>query len=190
LAARFPRPGFVDGESAPGQGRAIQTGNRVLCRAAVWHLDEAKTPRAAGVAVGHNPDRVDRPIRLEELAEVLLRGGKSQGAHKNLHVCGPQGSGCLWSQDTSHRLPTLYSHRQTARDGPELGGVSHGEASLPARLLIPLAPVPALPRFPGARRSSPWHDRGPQPWRARCGPVLAGRLCYTADRGSGGRGPG
>jgi hypothetical protein len=60
-------------------------------RGAVWHLDKAKTPRAAGVAVGHNPDRVDRPIRLEELAEVLLRGGKSQVAHKNIHVCVPQG---------------------------------------------------------------------------------------------------
>src|SRR5215813_8700391 len=118
LAARFPRPGFVDREGTPSQGRAIQTGNRVLCRAAVWHLDEAKTSRAAGVAVGHNPDRVDRPIRLEELAKVLLRGGKSQVAHKNIHVCVPQGSGCLWSRDTSHRLPTLYSHRQTARDGP------------------------------------------------------------------------
>ena len=75
---RGSRLRFVDREGAPGQGRAVQASNRVLGRVAVWHLDEAKTPRAARVAVGHNADRVDGPIRFKELAEILLRGRKGQ----------------------------------------------------------------------------------------------------------------
>jgi len=72
LTARCPRPRFVGCEGAPGQGCAVQASNRVLCRVAVWHLNKAKTPRAAYVAVGHNPDRVDSPIWFEELVEVLV----------------------------------------------------------------------------------------------------------------------
>src|SRR5206468_12111160 len=64
----------------------IESFNGACCRVAVRHLDEAKAAGAAGLAVGHNPNRVDGTIRLEELTQVLLRGGKSQVAHKDMHA--------------------------------------------------------------------------------------------------------
>ena len=64
--------------------RAVEGVNGAFRRMAVRHLDEAKAPRAAGLTVGHDPDRVDAAIGLEELAEVLLRGGKGEVAHKNI----------------------------------------------------------------------------------------------------------
>src|SRR5712692_8368851 len=85
LTPGFPRLGFVDREGAAGQCWTVEGLNGALGRAAVRHLDEAKAPRAAALAVGHDPDRVDGARGLEELAEVLLRGGKSQVAHKNIH---------------------------------------------------------------------------------------------------------
>ena len=86
LTAWFPRPRFVDREGAAGQGRAVEGVYGRLRRAAVRHLDEAKAPRPTGLAVSHDPDRLDAAIGLEELEEVLLRGGKRQVAHKNVHV--------------------------------------------------------------------------------------------------------
>jgi hypothetical protein len=53
---------------------------------AVWHFDEAKTPGTARVAVEHNPDRIDGPIGLKELAEVMLRRGKRKVTDKDIHV--------------------------------------------------------------------------------------------------------
>ena len=86
LPAWFPRPRFVDGEGTARALCAIESVNGAFCRVAVRHLDEAKAAGAAGLAVGHNPNRVDGTIRLEELTQVLLRGGKSQVAHKDIHA--------------------------------------------------------------------------------------------------------
>ncbi len=85
-AAWFSRPRFVDREGAAGQGHAVEGVNGAFCRPAVRHFDEAKAAGAAGLAVGHDSDSLDRAIWLEELAEVLLRGGKGEVAHKNIHV--------------------------------------------------------------------------------------------------------
>jgi hypothetical protein len=74
LRARFARPRFID-------------------RTVVRHLDEAKASRTTGLAVGHNPDRVDAAIGLEELTEALLRGGKSQVTHKDIHATFSRGTG-------------------------------------------------------------------------------------------------
>src|SRR5919206_4917619 len=93
LTARFPRPCFVDRESAAGQGHAVEGVNGRLRRAVVRHLDEAKAPRTTGLAIGHNSDGFYRSIRLEELAQVLLRRGKSQVAHKNVHAWFSRGKG-------------------------------------------------------------------------------------------------
>jgi len=49
--------------------RSVEGVNGRLRRAGVRHLDEAKAPRMAGLAVGQNPDGVYRPIRLEELTQ-------------------------------------------------------------------------------------------------------------------------
>src|SRR4030095_5480147 len=65
LTAWFPRPRFVDREGAAGQGRAVEGVYGRLRRAAVRHLDEAKAPRPTGLAVGHDPDRLDAAIGLE-----------------------------------------------------------------------------------------------------------------------------
>src|SRR5499433_3254071 len=78
LPARLARPRFIDREGTAGQGRAVEGVYGRLRRAGVRHLDEAKTPRTPGLTVGHDPDCVDAAIRLEELAEVLFRGRKSQ----------------------------------------------------------------------------------------------------------------
>ena len=56
LPARCLRPCFVDREGAAGQGQAVEGVNGALHRLAVWHLDEARTPRTASLAVGHHPD--------------------------------------------------------------------------------------------------------------------------------------
>jgi hypothetical protein len=53
---------------------------------AVRHLDEAKAAGAASLTVGHDPDRLDSAIGFEELAEILLRGHKSEVTHKNVHA--------------------------------------------------------------------------------------------------------
>ena len=37
----------------------------------IRHLDEAKTPRTVGLALGHHPDRVYRAIRHEELTQLV-----------------------------------------------------------------------------------------------------------------------
>ena len=48
-------------------------------------------PRERPVSrVGHNPGRLNRSIRLEELTQVLLRRGKSQVTHKNVHAWFPE----------------------------------------------------------------------------------------------------
>ena len=47
LPARFSRPRFVDRKGAAGQGHAVEGVNGTLRRLAVWHFDEAKTPRTA-----------------------------------------------------------------------------------------------------------------------------------------------
>jgi hypothetical protein len=86
FSAWLSRPCCIDREGAAGQGRAVERVNGPLRRGAVRHLDEAKTPCTASLAVGHNPDGFYRAIRLEELAQVLLRRGKSQVAHKNVHA--------------------------------------------------------------------------------------------------------
>src|SRR5262249_32041337 len=86
LTVWFPRPRFVDGEGTASDLRAVEGVNGTLRRGAVRHLDKAKTSRAAGLAVGHNSDALDRAIRLKELAEVLLRRGKRQVAHKDIQV--------------------------------------------------------------------------------------------------------
>src|SRR5262245_48455791 len=92
LPARLARPRFIDREGAAGQGRAVEGVNGRLRRAVVRHFDEAKAPRPTGFTVGHDPDRIDAAIRLEELAEVLLRGSKSQVTHKDIHATFSRGT--------------------------------------------------------------------------------------------------
>ena len=92
LPARFARPRFIDREGAAGQGRAVEGINGRLRCAGIRHLDEAKALRTTGLTVGHHPDCVDATIRLEELAEVLLRGRKRQVTHKDMHATFSRGT--------------------------------------------------------------------------------------------------
>jgi hypothetical protein len=56
-----------------------------LRRAIVRHFHKAKAFGAAGVTVGNEIDLVHSAIRLEELAEVMVGGGKRKIADKDIH---------------------------------------------------------------------------------------------------------
>ena len=57
-----------------------------LGRSAVRHVHETKPPRATGVTVRNDMDRVHRAIRLEELVEFMLRRTERQMADKDIHA--------------------------------------------------------------------------------------------------------
>ena len=95
----------------------------VLCAARSSGISTKPKPRpAAGLAVGHDPDRLDSAIGFEELAEVLLRRGKSQVAHKHGHAWFSRVR-AQTGAPVSHRLPTSPGCA-TARRGPK-DGVRH-----------------------------------------------------------------
>src|SRR5712691_4460851 len=86
LTARFTRLRFVDVEGTPPKRRALEPLNGGLCRTGVRHLHETKPTGLAGVAVGNDIDRVHNTIRLEELADVLIRRAERKIANKNIHA--------------------------------------------------------------------------------------------------------
>jgi hypothetical protein len=55
-------------------------------RLALGHLDKAKAFGAPGVSVGNDIDRVYNSIRLEELAEVMIRRTIGHIAYKDMHA--------------------------------------------------------------------------------------------------------
>ena len=85
LTAWLTRLCFVDRQGAAIEVFAIEPLNRRLRRTAVCHFDEAKTPRTAGLAVSNETHIVHRTILLEELADVIFRGGKRQIANIDSH---------------------------------------------------------------------------------------------------------
>jgi hypothetical protein len=52
----------------------------------IRHYHEAKATGLAGLTIRRHTDRVHRPIRLEELADVLIGGSKRKIAYKNIHA--------------------------------------------------------------------------------------------------------
>jgi hypothetical protein len=64
----------------------VESLNGGLRRAAVWHVDETKALGAASVAVGNKVDLVHSPIRLKELAEIMIGGGKRKIPYIDIHA--------------------------------------------------------------------------------------------------------
>ena len=90
LTARFARLGLIHREGPPLNFRALECGHRRSGGGAIGHLDKAKAFGAAGLAVHNDPDLVYGAIRLEELAEVMIRRTEGKIADKDIHA------GILW----------------------------------------------------------------------------------------------
>jgi hypothetical protein len=82
----FTRLGFIDGESPAFELFAVEPLHGGCGRRTVGHLDKPKAFGAPGVPVGNHIDLVHHSIRLEELAEVMIRCTKRQVAYKNIHA--------------------------------------------------------------------------------------------------------
>jgi hypothetical protein len=83
--AWFAWLGFTDREGTALEVFAVEALNSGLRRTAVWHVDEPKAFGAAGVPVGNKINLVHRPIRLEELAQVMIGGGIRQIPYIDIH---------------------------------------------------------------------------------------------------------
>ena len=90
LTARFARLGLIHREGPPLNFLALECGHRRSGGGAIGHLDKAKAFGAAGLAVHNDPDLVYGAIRLEELAEVMIRRTEGKIADKDIHT------GILW----------------------------------------------------------------------------------------------
>jgi hypothetical protein len=93
LPARFTRLGLIDGEGPALNLLTLELGNGGSGGGAIGHLDKTKAFGAAGDAIRDNPDLVHHPIRLEELAEVVVGGAKCEIANINIHGKFPMGKG-------------------------------------------------------------------------------------------------
>ena len=65
---------------------ALEPLNGRLGGSTVRHLHKPKTSGAASVLVGNHIDLVHNSIRLEELAEVMIRRTKRKVAYKDIHA--------------------------------------------------------------------------------------------------------
>ena len=63
---------FVHVQSAPSQLAAVEGGNSLLSIFRVGHLHKAKPTRTASIAVGHDADAVDLPVRLEHRTQFIF----------------------------------------------------------------------------------------------------------------------
>src|SRR5271165_561837 len=64
------RTRFVHGQIAASEIGAVQRLHRLKRRFVIGHLDESKTPRLPGIAVGDDADLVDRAIGFEQSAHL------------------------------------------------------------------------------------------------------------------------
>src|SRR6266511_1955764 len=85
LPTWFPGPGFVDGERPPCELGALEPSDGGVGSRTVGHLDKAEAFGAAGLPIHNDAALVHHAIRLEELAEVMIRHAKGEIAHINIH---------------------------------------------------------------------------------------------------------
>ena len=78
------RASFVHVNSASADLASIQSGNGLVAFFGVCHLDETESPRTSGFAVGENADAVNRPIRFEYLAQLILRSIEAEIPNENI----------------------------------------------------------------------------------------------------------
>src|SRR5581483_5846125 len=66
------RLGFVDGQGAPVELRAVQAVDRLLRLAAGAHLDEAEAARLPGKFVGDHAGRLNRPVLRKDFLQSVV----------------------------------------------------------------------------------------------------------------------
>src|SRR5438067_2205295 len=71
-ASLLPLTCLIDGQGSPPERRPIEPVDRRLGLGGVGHLDKAKAPRPAGVAVRGDLDAGDLPIGVKELRQLFL----------------------------------------------------------------------------------------------------------------------
>src|SRR5262249_8444481 len=76
-APLLTRVRLIDAQSPSSERRPLQPGNSRLGFCGVWHLDKAKTPRAAGVPILDDLDALDDAIRCKQLAQLFF--GRRKG---------------------------------------------------------------------------------------------------------------
>src|SRR5438132_8233889 len=86
LPARFTRLGLVDREGPAFEFFAVEPLDGGFGRLALGHLDKPEAFGAPGVTVGNHIDLVHSTIRLEELAEVIIRRTKCKVTYKDIHA--------------------------------------------------------------------------------------------------------
>ena len=58
---------FINIQCAPAHLASVQRGDRFFTIFGAGHLHEPESPRASGVAVGHDADPIHLPVRFEHL---------------------------------------------------------------------------------------------------------------------------
>ena len=77
---------FVDRAGAAPEVHPVESCNGRSGRTALRHLYKPKAARMTRLTVDNHLNRVHSTIRLEELAEVLIRYGAPKVADKNVHT--------------------------------------------------------------------------------------------------------
>ena len=65
--------GLIDIQSASAQFFAVKRGNGFLRFGGVGHFDKGKAARTASIAIGHDADLLDGPMRLRTMPATLLQ---------------------------------------------------------------------------------------------------------------------
>jgi hypothetical protein len=76
--------GFIDVQRAAFKISAVQARNSPVGFLGVAHFDKRKTAGAAGIAIGHQVDTINRSIPFEHRTQGRLGGGKIQIAYENI----------------------------------------------------------------------------------------------------------
>jgi hypothetical protein len=86
LMVAHPPVCFVDRAGAAPEVHPVESCNGRSGRTALRHLYKPKAARMTRLTVDNHLNRVHSTIRLEELAEVLIRYGAPKVADKNVHT--------------------------------------------------------------------------------------------------------
>jgi hypothetical protein len=92
LMVPHPPVSFVDRAGVAPEVHPVESCNGRSGRTALRHLYKPKAVRMARLKVDSHFNRVHSTIRLEELAEVLIRYGARKVANKNVHTKVLRGS--------------------------------------------------------------------------------------------------
>src|SRR5262249_25703008 len=91
-ASLLARACLIDRQGPSPECRPVEPSNCRTGLGGVWHLDKAKASRAAGLAIGDDPDALDAAIRLEQLAQLFFGGRIRKIRDINVHEFFPSWS--------------------------------------------------------------------------------------------------